>query len=81
MLATAKPVNQTIVVIIFDVTSNTAAKKSFITFPRSPIVLSSVPNAKQNTTTPIVLTPGRWVSSRTSVEVLSLDGVYTVTAC
>lgn len=78
MLATAKPVSQTMVVIIFDVTSNIAEKKSLTTCPRSPIVLSIVPNAKQNTTIPIVFTPGRSVSSRTKIgfgfiELLSFD--------
>lgn len=78
MLATARPVNHTTAVTIFDVTSNIAEKKSLTTCPRSPIVLSKVPNTKQNTTMPIVLTPGRWVSSRTnivSVELLTLDGM------
>lgn len=78
MLATAKPVNHTTAVIIFDVTSNIAEKKSLTTRPRSPIELSKVPNTKQNTTIPIVLTPARWVISRTkivSVELLTFDGM------
>lgn len=58
-LATAKLVNQTTVVIIFEVISNITEKKSLTTRPRSPRVLNIVPNAKQNITMPIVFTPGR----------------------
>lgn len=68
MLATATLVNQVTAVISFNVTSNVAAKKSFTTCPRSPIVLNKLPKTRQNSTIPMVLVPDRWVSTRTNVE-------------